>query len=116
MHASYPPRNLAADKNRVHQAVEKQAEQREAIQKCLAEIPEKLEKIHRLSEIHRTSRRLHARIDAVIVSIFAVLERIVNKLTDTWTCNVCGSCALTAMANDLDQIRQRKRLLALNTC
>ncbi|KAK3988846.1 hypothetical protein QBC44DRAFT_397433 [Cladorrhinum sp. PSN332] len=66
-------------------AVEKHAEQREAIQTFLAEIPQKLEKMHRLSDIHRTSRRLHACIDGVIVSIFIVLERIVNRLTDTWT-------------------------------
>ncbi|KAK4224088.1 hypothetical protein QBC38DRAFT_486249 [Podospora fimiseda] len=66
-------------------AVEKHNEQREAIQKFLAEIPHKLEKMHRLSDIHCDSRRLHACIDGVIVAIFVVLERIVNKLTDTWT-------------------------------
>ena len=95
--------------------MEKHVEQREAIQKYLAEIPEKLEKIQRLSEIHRTSRRLHARIDAVIVSIFAVLERIVNKLTDTWTCKVCGPRAATAMANDLHIDRTKKKTAGLKS-
>ncbi|KAK0707757.1 hypothetical protein B0H67DRAFT_588512 [Lasiosphaeris hirsuta] len=62
-------------------AVEKHAEQRKAIQKCLAEIPDMLEKIQRLSDVHRTSRQLHERADAVLVAIFFVLERIVDTLT-----------------------------------
>ncbi|KAK3349667.1 hypothetical protein B0T25DRAFT_591901 [Lasiosphaeria hispida] len=62
-------------------AVEKHAEQRQAVQKCLAEIPDMLEKIQRLSDVHRTSRQLHERADAVLVAIFFVLERIVDTLT-----------------------------------
>ncbi|PQE11002.1 hypothetical protein CJF31_00000718 [Rutstroemia sp. NJR-2017a BVV2] len=65
-------------------AVEKQAKQREAIQNWLAEIPEKLETIQRLSEIHHASIRLHSCANDIIVAIFTVLERIVDKITRTW--------------------------------
>ncbi|EEU37124.1 uncharacterized protein NECHADRAFT_86736 [Fusarium vanettenii 77-13-4] len=62
-------------------AVEKRAEHREAIQNFLAEIPERLETIQRLSQIHHASIRLHRRADAVMVAVFTVLERIVDKIT-----------------------------------
>ncbi|KAM3069777.1 hypothetical protein ACMFMG_010485 [Clarireedia jacksonii] len=65
-------------------AVEKQAKQREAIQSWLAEIPEKLETIQRLSEIHHASIKLHSCADDIIVAIFTVLERVVEKITRTW--------------------------------
>ncbi|RYP23848.1 hypothetical protein DL765_000925 [Monosporascus sp. GIB2] len=65
-------------------AVEKHVELRDKIQDWLATIPEQLERIQRLSEIHYSSYRLHSFADAVLVSIFGVLERIVNKLTKTW--------------------------------
>ncbi|KAL9112648.1 MAG: hypothetical protein Q9187_007750 [Circinaria calcarea] len=65
-------------------AIEKQVKQREEIQNWLAEIPEKLETIQRLSEIHHASIRLHSCADAIIVAIFTVLERIVDKITRTW--------------------------------
>lgn len=63
------------------QAVEKRAQHREAIQNFLAEIPERLETIQRLSQIHHASVRLHLRADAVIVTVFTVLERIVDEIT-----------------------------------
>lgn len=63
------------------QAVEKRAEHREAIQNFLAEIPERLDTIQRLSQIHHTSIRLHLRADAVMVAVFTVLERIVDEIT-----------------------------------
>lgn len=66
------------------QAVEKQVKQREAIQNWLAEIPEKLETIQRLSEIHHASIKLHVCTNDIIVAIFTVLERIVDKITRTW--------------------------------
>jgi hypothetical protein len=67
-----------------YQAVEKQVKQREAIQNWLAEIPEKLETIQRWSEIHHGAVRLHPYADAIMVAIFTVLERIVDKITRTW--------------------------------
>ena len=66
------------------QAVEKHANQREAIQTFLAEIPDKLERIQRLSDIHRNSYRIHSYMDSVLVCIFNVLERIINKVTKPW--------------------------------
>ncbi|KAM7192882.1 hypothetical protein V8F20_008679 [Naviculisporaceae sp. PSN 640] len=65
-------------------AVEKHAEHRSDMQNFLSEIPEQLEKLHRLSQIHLNSLRVHAQRDAVLVSIFVVLERIVNHLTQSW--------------------------------
>jgi hypothetical protein len=50
----------------------------------LAEIPEQLETIQRLSEIYHASIRLHSCADAIIVAIFTVLERIVDNITRTW--------------------------------
>lgn len=63
------------------QAVEKRAEHREAIQNFLAEIPERLETIQRLSQIHYASIRIHTLADAVMVAVFTVLERIVDEIT-----------------------------------
>ncbi|KAK0714401.1 hypothetical protein B0T21DRAFT_454629 [Apiosordaria backusii] len=66
-------------------AVEKHVKEREAIQQFLADIPDKLGMLQRLSDIHSETERLHCCIDAVLVSIFTVLERIVDDLTDTWS-------------------------------
>jgi hypothetical protein len=68
----------------VSQAVEKHAAQREAIQKWLATIPETLEGIQRLSDLHRKSPGLHQCANDVLVAVFFVLERIVDKLTQSW--------------------------------
>ncbi|KAM7212415.1 hypothetical protein V8F06_012184 [Rhypophila decipiens] len=65
-------------------AVEKHAEHRKAMQTFLAEIPDQLERIHRLSQLHLNSLRVHAQRDAVLVAIFVVLERIVDHLTQSW--------------------------------
>ncbi|KAM7204874.1 hypothetical protein V8F33_001463 [Rhypophila sp. PSN 637] len=65
-------------------AVEKHAEHRKAMQTFLAEIPHQLERIHRLSQLHLNSLRVHAQRDAVLVAIFVVLERIVDHLTQSW--------------------------------
>ncbi|RSL48350.1 hypothetical protein CEP54_012953 [Fusarium duplospermum] len=62
-------------------AVEKRAEHREAIQNFLAEIPEQLETVQRLSQVHVASIRLHLLADAVMVAVFTVLERIVDEIT-----------------------------------
>jgi len=66
------------------QAVEKNAKERDETQSFLAEIPEKMEKIQRLSEIHNTSPELFVRANAVKAAIYVVLERIMNKITRTW--------------------------------
>ncbi|KAI1083012.1 hypothetical protein F5B20DRAFT_528212 [Whalleya microplaca] len=66
-------------------AVEKHAERREAIHNFLAEIPERLEKIERLRQLHHTSARLHECLDAVMVAIFVALTSIIDKLTSKWT-------------------------------
>ncbi|KAF7956721.1 hypothetical protein EAE96_004051 [Botrytis aclada] len=62
-------------------AVEKKVKERKRIQDWLAEIPKKLETIQRLSGIHRKSLRLHTCADTIIVAIFTVLERILDKVT-----------------------------------
>ncbi|TDZ24909.1 hypothetical protein Cob_v002441 [Colletotrichum orbiculare MAFF 240422] len=54
---------------------------REEIENFLAEIPKKLDKVRRLSELHLWSKRLHERANGVLVAIFVVLESIVDKLT-----------------------------------
>jgi len=50
----------------------------------LAEIPEKLECIQLQAGLHLDAIRVHKQRDSVLVSIFVVLERIVNELTQTW--------------------------------
>ncbi|KAF2635659.1 hypothetical protein P280DRAFT_536075 [Massarina eburnea CBS 473.64] len=65
-------------------AVDRHAKQREEIQNFLAKIPEKIETIQRLSEIHHASIQLHSCADAVIVAIFTVLERIMDRIVKTW--------------------------------
>ncbi|KAK5653013.1 hypothetical protein OQA88_9299 [Cercophora sp. LCS_1] len=65
-------------------AVEKHAKQREEIQNWLAAIPETLDEVQRLYELHRKSQRLHECANEVLVSMFSVLERIVNKITESW--------------------------------
>ncbi|KAK1750915.1 hypothetical protein QBC47DRAFT_392885 [Echria macrotheca] len=65
-------------------AVEKHAKEREAIQKWLTTIPETLEGIERLSKLHRKSPQLHQCANNVLVAVFFVLERIVDRLTQSW--------------------------------
>ncbi|KAK0671526.1 hypothetical protein QBC41DRAFT_300461 [Cercophora samala] len=66
-------------------AVEKQVKERENIHKFLAEIPERLDRLHRLFMTYNKSQRMHMQMNAVLVSVFVVLERIIDKITDTWT-------------------------------
>ncbi|KAI0381927.1 hypothetical protein F5Y04DRAFT_288095 [Hypomontagnella monticulosa] len=77
-------------------AVETRAKQREAIHSFLAEIPEKLQKIQRLSDIHHASPGLHLRADAVMVAIFVVLGSIVDELTSTWKIKIAEGTAKLA--------------------
>jgi hypothetical protein len=51
------------------------------IQATLADIPRKLSNIQRISSAHRKTPKLHFRADQVFLSIFVILERIINKLS-----------------------------------
>lgn len=51
------------------------------IQATLADIPRRLNNIQRISQAHRKTPELHLRADQVFLSIFVILERIVNKLS-----------------------------------
>ncbi|TAQ88346.1 hypothetical protein B7494_g3358 [Chlorociboria aeruginascens] len=66
-------------------AVESHESLREDIQAALASIPIKLRRIRKLSEIHVQSPELHESADGVFISIFEVLERIINKLSTHFT-------------------------------
>ncbi|KAK3368359.1 hypothetical protein B0H63DRAFT_534533 [Podospora didyma] len=76
--ASIPPTECT------NKAVEKHCEHRQAVQQFLSEIPTQLDRIKRLKEIHQISLRLHSLADSVLLSIFVVLERIVDDLTRSW--------------------------------
>lgn len=57
---------------------------RDAMEQSLARIPKELSKIRRLSNIYIQRDELHRRADEVLVSIFVVLERIIEKLSRSW--------------------------------
>ncbi|KAJ9613388.1 hypothetical protein H2200_003330 [Cladophialophora chaetospira] len=65
-------------------AVEEHEKFRAAIQKALAEIPRKLSKVQRLSDIPFKPPILHQHADAVLVAIFVVLERIIDWFLKSW--------------------------------
>ncbi|KAI1120180.1 hypothetical protein F5Y10DRAFT_290197 [Nemania abortiva] len=60
--------------------LESYKEKREAIEKFLGEIQEKLDGIYRLTYVHSASYQVHSRADSVLVSVFAVLEQILDKI------------------------------------
>ncbi|KAK0392759.1 hypothetical protein NLU13_2254 [Sarocladium strictum] len=62
-------------------AVESHERSRMEIQATLADIPRKLNNIQRVSKAHRKTPELHLCADQVFLSIFVVLERIINKLS-----------------------------------
>ncbi|KAI0193585.1 hypothetical protein EV127DRAFT_509713 [Xylaria flabelliformis] len=64
--------------------LEKHTEEREATENFLAEIQDRLSGIQRLHDIHRGSPGVHSCADAILVSVFAVLERIMEKITKDW--------------------------------
>ncbi|KAI9694333.1 MAG: hypothetical protein M1820_009022 [Bogoriella megaspora] len=79
-------------------------EMRDNIQAALAEIPEKLSKVHVLKDVYITSSALRLCANKVLLSIFMVLERIVDKLlkgTDSWK-----KRAITAIRGDNPKIRE----------
>ncbi|KAK0616336.1 hypothetical protein B0T14DRAFT_433805 [Immersiella caudata] len=89
-------------------AVEKHAAQRETIQKWLATIPETLDGCQRLADLHRTSPRLHQRLNEVLVAVFSVLERIVETLSNTFETRITDSGkALSDKAERLKGIFKR---------
>ncbi|KAI0556066.1 hypothetical protein F4679DRAFT_16624 [Xylaria curta] len=64
--------------------LEKHTEEREATKKFLTEIQDRLGGIQRLHAIHRGSPEIHSCADAILVSVFTVLERIMEKITKDW--------------------------------
>ena len=64
--------------------MEKHFERREAIQGFLAEIPQKLERIQRLADLHHKSLRLHCCASEVMVAVYGTLESIIDDITKTW--------------------------------
>lgn len=65
----------------IDQAVEKHKNNRAEIQSVLADIPRKLDEIHRLAEVSIKWPSMHRCADQIFLSIFVVLERIIDKLT-----------------------------------
>ncbi|KAJ2988901.1 hypothetical protein NUW58_g3737 [Xylaria curta] len=65
-------------------SIEKHTKEREATETFLTEIQDRLGGIQRLNHIHRSSHRVHSYADAVLVSVFTVLERIMDKITKSW--------------------------------
>ncbi|KAF8861392.1 hypothetical protein BDZ45DRAFT_267711 [Acephala macrosclerotiorum] len=61
--------------------VKDQKQIRKDIQTALADIPQKLNNIQRLANLHVMSVRLHACADSVFASIFMLLERIIHTLS-----------------------------------
>ncbi|TRX92694.1 hypothetical protein FHL15_006368 [Xylaria flabelliformis] len=64
--------------------LEKHTEEREATENFLTEIQDRLSGIQRLHDIHRGSPGVHSCADAILVSVFTVLERIMEKITKDW--------------------------------
>lgn len=65
--------------------MEKHENLRKDIHAALADIPRKLNTVHRLTEIHIKSPELHSCTDSVFLSVFIVLERIIDKLSKSFT-------------------------------
>lgn len=60
---------------------------RNGMEQSLARIPKELSKIRRLSNVYIQRDELHRRAAEVLVSIFTVLERIIEKISRSWTGN-----------------------------
>ncbi|KAF5505064.1 hypothetical protein CGCS363_v004344 [Colletotrichum siamense] len=54
---------------------------REAVESAMADIPKKLDRVQRLSDVHVWSKRLHEKADGVLAAIFGVLQRIIDDMT-----------------------------------
>ncbi|KAL2289204.1 hypothetical protein FJTKL_02232 [Diaporthe vaccinii] len=65
-------------------AIEAHEKLRAEMEQSLARIPKELNKIRRLSNIYIQRDELHRRADEVLVSIFVVLERIIERLSRSW--------------------------------
>ena len=70
--------------NASYQAMEAHEKLRAGMEQSLARIPKELNKIRTLSNVYIQRDALHRRADEVLVSIFTVLERIIEKLSRTW--------------------------------
>ncbi|KAG6355305.1 hypothetical protein INS49_003266 [Diaporthe citri] len=58
------------------------------MEQSLAQIPKELKRIRRLNDVYIQRDELHKNADDVLVSIFTVLERIIEKLSRTWKENI----------------------------
>jgi hypothetical protein len=71
----------------------------------LADIPRKLQNLQRLSEVYRQSSNLHMFADEVFISIFVILERIVDRLSMRFggmlILPAVAQRAMNAVANDV---------------
>ncbi|KAF4835115.1 hypothetical protein CGCTS75_v002690 [Colletotrichum tropicale] len=47
----------------------------------MADIPKKLDRVQRLSDVYVCSKRLHEKADGVLAAIFGVLQRIIDNMT-----------------------------------
>ncbi|KAH7303070.1 hypothetical protein B0I35DRAFT_517535 [Stachybotrys elegans] len=65
-------------------AVESHETLRVEIQSTLADIPRRLDNVKRLSEVNIKSLELHHCADQLFLSIYIVLERIIDKLSMNW--------------------------------
>lgn len=64
------------------------------MEKSLARIPEELSKIKTLKNVYIQRDELHKHADDVLVSIFTVLERIIERMSRTWrgkSNSICSS-------------------------
>ena len=67
------------------QAAQRAHELRDEVCEAISEIPKRLGHIHRQLHVHYKSPNLRACADAILVSIFVLLERIVGELTKSLT-------------------------------
>lgn len=67
-----------------YQALEAHENLRSEMEQCLAQIPKELKRIRTLSDVYIQRDELHKCADDVLVSIFTVLERIIEKFSRTW--------------------------------
>lgn len=65
----------------MRQGIEDYEKLQSDIHTALLEIPRKLDAVQRLSDVHMESAKLHEYADAVLVSIFLCLERIIDRLS-----------------------------------
>ncbi|KZL70465.1 hypothetical protein CT0861_06274 [Colletotrichum tofieldiae] len=86
---------------------------RQAVETALADIPKKLNRVQRLSDLHIKSKRLHEKADGVLVAIFVVFEAIINDLTMDFTSSltVCfGSASRRTDNRSIARVKFKMKL------